>query len=293
MLRRYPKTRPSRVVTPRPAAGPRQPYDTDLTDEQWEIIKPLLTTKASDTDHRAVLDAVLYRLRTGCAWRLLPHDFPRWGTVYDIYRMWRRDGTIDRVHDELRRRVRVAAGHPPEPSAAIIDSQSVKVSDQAGIRGYDAGKKVNGRKRHLLVDTLGLILVVIVHSAGVQDYDAALWVYTRAKITYPSILKVWADAMYACNDGVGWVQRECGWFLEIVRRDEEKPGFHVLPQRWKVERTFGWLGKYRCLSKDYEVLTTTSEAGIKTCMIQLMVHRLTSRPKNLSNKDQDKDASAA
>jgi putative transposase len=293
MLRRYPKTRRTRVITPRPATGSRQPYDTDLTDEQWEMIKPLLTTKDSDTDHRAVLDAILYRLRTGCAWRLLPHDFPRWGTVYDIYRLWRQDGTIDRVHDTLRRRVRIATGHSPEPSAAIIDSQSVKVADQAGIRGYDAGKKVNGRKRHLLVDTLGLILVAIVHSAGVQDYDGARWVLGRAKHDYPTVRKVWADSIYSRRGNIAWVSKECGCILEIVVRNDKEPRFRVVKRRWVVERTFGWLGKYRCLSKDYEVLTSTSEANIKTCMINLMVRRLSRRSADQVYKTKDGDAYAA
>jgi putative transposase len=202
---------------------------------------------------------------------------PPWKTVYHYFRLWRKDGTWERINSALRVEVRVAAGREPEPSAAVIDSQSVKTTETPGVRGYDAGKKVNGRKRHLLVDTLGLVLMVVVHAANIQDRDGARLLLEKARGRFPRLRLIWADGGYT-GKLVDWVKTLCLWVLEIVKRSDDVKGFQVLPHRWVVERTFGWLGRYRRLSKDYEGLPESSEAMIYIAMIHLMVRRLGRQP---------------
>jgi putative transposase len=276
MPRAHKPQRPPRT----PTTQSRTLYETDLTDAQWEILRPLLPPppgggRPRTTAMREVLNAILYLLRTGCARDLLPHDFPPPGTVYGYFRQWRRDGTIDRIHDALRPRVREASERDGEPSEAVLDSQSVKTTEVGGIKGFDAGKLVKGRKRHVLVDTLGLLIAVLVTSAGVQDYHGARPVFEAVKDCCPRLTIVWADGIHEKQWLIEWVKVECGWELQIIRRsDQKKKGFERLPKRWVVERTFGWLGRYRRLSKDYEGLTETSEAMIKMAMIHIMVRRL-------------------
>ena len=260
----------------------RKAYASDLTDQQWEIIEGHLPPEINagrprEVDFREIVNAILYRTRTGCAWELLPHDFPPKSTVYEYYRKWQFDGTWQALHDALRRQTRVQAGRQPEATAAMLDSQSVKGTEYCDDSGYDAGKKTKGRKRHLLVDTLGLIIAVVVTVASVQDRDGAKWVFANAA-SQPSLEKVFADAGYS-GQLVIWTREHCAWELEIVKRPPGSKGFVLLTKRWVVERTFGWLNRYRLLSKEYKSTLESSTADIHIAMSNLMLRRFTRPPK--------------
>src|SRR5712692_232663 len=221
--------------------GERIPYPSDLTDEQWHVLEPMIPPEKHGGRHREVnmrevINAILYVLRTGCPWRHLPHDFPPWGTVHYYFWFWCKDGTWARIHDRLREMVREEAGREREPSAAIMDSQSVRTTEQGGPRGYDAAKNVSGRKRHLLVDTMGLILLVIVHPADVQDRDGArLLLSALVGGRFSRLQLIWADAGYA-GQLIEWMFQKFGprrLRIEIVRRMEEHR-FSVVKRRWIV-----------------------------------------------------------
>jgi putative transposase len=256
----------------------RKAYRSDLTDEQWQLLAPLLPPPVPagaprTTDLREVVNAVLYRLHNGCAWHALPHDFPPDGTVREYFHRWRRDGTWERLNDVLRRQVRHAEGRAAEPSAGIIDSQSAKGTRTSGTKGFDAGKKVKGTKRHLLVDALGLLLCVVVHAANIQDRDGAKLLLGKAKGLFPTLRLLWADGGYA-GKLVAWVASVCGWVLQIVKRSDAAKGWVLLPRRWVVERTFGWLSQCRALARDYDYHPETSAALIQVAMVHLMLRRL-------------------
>ncbi len=260
------------------ASSPRR-YPSDLTDDQWALIEPMVPVKPGGRPakhpRRRIVEAILYVNRTGCSWRQLPHDFPPWDTVYWYFQRWNTNGTTDRIHDALRDAARDAAGRDPMASAGIVDAQSIKGADTVGrgSRGYDAGKKTNGRKRHVVVDTLGLLVVVLVTAASLQDRDGGRLVLDKARMRMPSIALVWADGGYA-GRCVAFAHRMLHIVLEIVKKPAGQRTFEVLPRRWVVERTLSWLVRCRRLARDYERLPSHAEAMIKWSMIGLMTRRL-------------------
>lgn len=255
-------------------------YPSDLTDEQWALIEPHIPAaplggRPRKTDVREVLDAILYILRTGCQWRYLPVDFPPKSTVWRYFNQWRHDGTLDTIHDLLRKKVRTLEKPYHPRTTASVDSQSVDTTSGGEERGRDNHKNVDGRKRHIVVDSMGLLLAVLVTSASVDDGTAASELFGRLEgQPLSKVTRMFADSKYHNFNLYAWVDEHSSWDLEIVRRPEGTKGWVKLPIRWTVERTFAWLGRCRRLSKDREKSVLSSESFIKLAMIQLMLHRL-------------------
>jgi putative transposase len=259
-------------------------YPTDLTDEQWNVLQLALPARKArkgrgrpPADLRRICSALFYFVRSGCAWRLLPRDFGPWKTVYHYFRLWTKQGCWKTIHDLLREAVRKAAGKRSQPTAAVLDSQTVRSADQAGERGYDAAKKTKGIKRHILVDTLGLLLWVCVTRADVPEREGACRFLGKALGCFGWLRCLWADQGYAGEDFAAWVaaHRKTGSLrLEVIERDKCRRGFGVLAKRWIVERTFGWFTKHRRLVRNYEAKPAHAEAWIHITMIGIMLRRL-------------------
>ena len=254
-------------------------FDSNLTEAQWAFLKPMLPKPSKrgrpPTDRRRIVDAILYVIKGGIQWRLLPTTFPPWKTVYHIFRKWTLDHTWEALNAQLRAHVRKSHGKRSRPTAAILDSQSVKSDAHGGAVGYDAAKQIKGRKRHLLVDTLGLVLGILVTPASTPERDGAQALLTRVLGWFTWLRLLWVDGGYSGELFAQWVKGlRPKLAVEVVKRSDDVKGFVVLPRRWVVERTFGWLMRQRRLVRDYETSETSAEAWVYIAMIRIQLRRL-------------------
>jgi putative transposase len=239
----------------------RIPYNTDISAQQWQLLEPHLPVaktggRKRTTNLREVINAMFYLIRAGCRWRLLPHNFPQWQTVYGYFRQWQKDGTWVKLNELLLQEVRLKARKNAKPSAGYLDSQSVKKAGKGQESGYDGGKKINGRKRTILVYTMGMLLGAVVHNAHRSDHKGLTLLGTLFAPLWQYLQLLWTDSTF-------------GWTLGVVSKKEGQKGFEVLPRRWVVERTFAWFGRYRRLNKDYKYSPTTSETMLDVAMVNL------------------------
>ncbi len=250
-------------------------YPSDINGKEWRLIKPLLPPAANNQQNslRQIVDAIFYVSKTGGQWRALPHEYPPWSSVYYHFAKWSKDGILETANTTLCKMDRRKRGRKETPTGALIDSQSVKTAKEASEVGFDGGKKVKGHKRHLLTDTIGNMLNVVVSAANVSDIAGGKLVINKILDTFSTIEKIWADGTYR-GGLIDWVQETLAATLEIVKREDGQKGFKVQPKRWVIERTFAWLGNYRRLSKDYERLTRNSEGMVYLASIKTMLKRV-------------------
>jgi len=249
-------------------------YSTDLTDNQWKIIENLFNNQRKRKfSLRIIVNSLFYISKTGVQWRLLPKDFPSWELVYYYFRKWTGEGLIEEIHDKLRCEVRRKRGKEESPSLGLIDSQSVKTQSMTTAKGYDGNKKINGRKRHIITDTLGLIMAIVIHNADIQDRQGAKEVIKELQFKYPRLKKILADQGYT-GELLNWIVQFFDWSIEIVKKVAGVSGFNVLPKRWIVERTFGWFSFQRRLVRDYEQLVECSQSFVHISMIRIMLNKL-------------------